>query len=263
VSGGGGEIARGFYFGVLGSGSRRLVRGVPVDALTAYISRYAALHRSLLPDVNRDPDASALAVVESFVRGSPATSPAGILEDFYLRTRMQRLAGRNSTTTGLFYRQATPFFANELVDLALALPTELKRNGWIVRNAILELCPSLAGIPLDSGAPVSPLSWRQPSTYVAYYRSLGRRGLVKYGGRAGRTFVRSRPPTVPWHAAAGSRVMRDFIGDLLEAADSRLYDLVDRSTVAATVHDAFEEGRFYRLGLFATLELTLRRVAGT
>jgi asparagine synthetase B (glutamine-hydrolysing) len=260
ITGGGAELARGFYFGVLGSDGRA-VRGVPVEALHRKVTRYTEGVAELIrPELHSDPIAASLRVIEDFVRSSEGQTPGSILEDFYLRTRMQRFAGRNTTTTGAFYRQAAPFFDDELVDLVFSLPHESKRDGQVVRDAIARLCPGLTRVPLDTGMPVRSVSWRHPATQAARAVSFGRRGLVKFGGRAGAAIARRPPPPIPWSAATESNEFRDFAFDLLTARDARIGALCDRGRVEVRVREAFEGGSLYPAGLLLTLELTLRKL---
>jgi hypothetical protein len=261
VSGSGAELARGFYFDVLRARGEETIRGVPTGALTRKVTKYTGgVHLALRTDFAANPRRSAERVIEEFTYGSPGTSPEGILEDFYLRTRMQRFAGRNTSTTGVFYRQATPFFGNAFVELVLGLPPAAKRGGWVVRRAIEELCPALADVPLDTGMPVRPVTWRHPETKARKLVSYGRRGLTKFGGRLGRAIARRPPGTVAWEAAAAEPAFRDFVGDLLGTRNARLKTLFVAEKVDAEVDRAFSTGHLYPLGLLLTVELTLRRL---
>jgi hypothetical protein len=260
ITGGGAELARGFYFGVLDA-TGRSVRGVPVDALHRKVTRYTdGVAELLRPELCPTPEAESMRVIENFIRESAADTPGAILEDFYLRTRMQRFAGRNTTTTGVFYRQGAPFFDNDLVDLVFSLPHESKREGRVVKEAIVELCPGLASVPLDTGMPVRPVSWRLPSTQVARALSFGRRGLVKFGGPVGAAIARRPPPPVPWAAAKENMAFRDFVFDVLNAREARINAFCDGPGVQGRVQRAFESGAFYPAGLLLTLEVTLRRL---
>jgi hypothetical protein len=259
LSGGGGEIARGFYFAALDAGDGS-VRGVSLERLLAKLtSSTAGVAAAIRPDVQRDPAASVRATVRELLLAAPGDSPEAILEHFYLDSRMQRLAGRNTSTTGVFYRQAVPFFANDFVALQLSIQPSWKRGSLVMRRAIERLHPGLARVPLDTGLPVGPLTWRRPSTHARRLVSYGRRGLVKYGGSAGAVVARRPPKPVPWDAARASRPFREFVGDHLETRDARLFELVDGAAVRAHVDRAFALGDFYPVGLLLGLELALRR----
>ena len=84
--------------------------------------------------------------------------------------------------------------------------------------------------------------------------SFGRRGLVKFGGRAGAAIARRPPPPVPWNAAVESRAFRDFVFDLLNGADARVNSFCDPRGVQARLHAAFETSTLYPIGLLLTFE---------
>jgi hypothetical protein len=258
VSGSGGEIARGYYHGVLGHGAGP--RGVPVAALARKVSRdtgslRAAARLALLPD-GQDPVAGA---IEAFVETSSAAHPAAILDDFYVRSRMQRFGGRNITTTGLFCRQGLPYFANDLVDLVFSLPTELTADGRLVRRTLQALAPTLASVNLDTGVPVRPPSLRHPGVAIRRAAAKGRKGLVRYGGAAGRLVAAGRPDTVPWDAVRGDSTFREYVRDLLQGPTTRVTGLLPNRVVADAVARGLDGDALYALGLLLTLELTLRR----
>jgi len=258
VSGSGGETARGYYYGVLGHGSGP--RGVPVGALAQKVARDTGSLRlasksSLLPQAD-DPVVGA---IEHFIANSPAADPTAILDDFYLRARMQRFGGRNITTTGLFCRQGLPYFANEFVDLVFSLPNEQRADGRLLRQALQTLSPALAAVNLDSGVPVRPGSARDPGVRFRRMVAKARKGLVRYGGAPGRLLAAAAPDSVPWSAAQRDSQFRDFVRDLLQAPSTKVTGLLPDRVVASLVDDGLTGAELYPLGLLMTLELTLRR----
>jgi hypothetical protein len=263
ITGSGGENARGFYYRVLKRGGERL-RGVPVEALFSHVTKFTDGVRFMLNrDVVEAPDAVPTAAVRDFVAGSPESTPEGILDDFYLRTRMQRFAGRNISTTGLFCRQGLPFFADDLVDVTTALPLEARRDGRVVRETIAALQPRLATVPLDTGIPVQSPSWQRPGVAARRSLSLARRGAVKFGGRFGAVLAARPPETIPWHAVRNAPVFRDFLQEHLLGSDARLGTLFDRQGIETRVTQALDGSSLYPVGLLLTVELTLRRLAST
>jgi len=260
ITGSGGEIARGFYYSVLRRNGPQL-RGVPVDALHSKVTSYAQrLHRHLRRELLGDDEDPARTVIADFVRESRASTPNGILDDFYLRARMQRFAGRNATSTGFFYRQETPFFDDHLVDFALSLPLSEKRGSRAVRRAIELLAPKLVTVPLDTGAPTRSPSARHPRDGAAQFISLARRALVKYGGARGRAVAHRPPGTIPWQRVYADPGFRNFVGDHLLTRDSRIHDLIEPSAIPQIVAGGFKNNDLYPAGLLLTLELTLRRI---
>jgi hypothetical protein len=258
VTGSGGEIARGFYYSALHRGGRE----VRDDALRRMVTAYAArIHRDLRREVVPEPDHPVDEVIERFLASSPGRTADRVLDDFYLRTRMQRFGGRNITTTGLFYRQAAPFFDNRLVDVALGLPLEAKEGGRATRRTIAALLPAASAVALDSGIPVPPPTWRRPWTRAARPISLVRKGLTRYGGRVGSAVARSAPAAVPWDAVQAHAGFRDFARDVLLSPSARIRDLVEPCAIESRCHAGLDHGALYPLGLLLTLELTLSSFA--
>lgn len=260
LSGVAGEIARGFYFGLLRS--PRQTRGVPIEALLAKETRPAAQARNCFSrEIAIDPLAELRAVVDDFVNRSPAATPEGILEDLYLRARLQRFAGRNFTTTGYFCRQGLPYFGHRFVEMVLRLPFETKRDGWIIRKSLMRLSPELSSVPLVAGMAVPPSSWLRPDRIIRRYSALARRAAAKYGGNLGRRLAVSGPEMVPWDVARADPSFREFVHELLLTPHAQTASFLERERVSGVVSTSLGGGSLYPLGLLVTLELTLRQIA--
>jgi asparagine synthetase B (glutamine-hydrolysing) len=263
LSGAGGEIGRAYYHAAI----RPHAEGgseVSVDKLLAKLSGatapvVAALSRDRFPQ----PLAPLRGAVERALEASRGQAPDVRLDDFYVRARMQRFGGRNTSTTGLFWRQALPFFDDRVVEATLALPTHRKRDGAALRSAIADWAPVLARVPLDSGIAVAPRSWRAPATMLRWSAAMGRKAAVRYGGATGRRLVRAPGDSAPWDAVRRSSGFRELIGDtLLSSSDVRVHEILDPGRVRSLAADALAGAPLYPLGLVLTLELTLRRLAG-
>jgi hypothetical protein len=262
LSGVAGEIARGFYYGLLRSRSRQL-RDIPIEALLAKETRPAASARDCFAqELSIDPIGELRMVVEDFVRKSHFETPEGILEDLYLRARLQRFAGRNFTTTGYFCRQGLPYFGNDFVDFVLRLPFETKLDGWIIRKSLMRISPKFSSVPLIAGMVVPPASWLRPDRALRRYSSLGRRAASKYGGNLGRRMAATGPEMVPWNAARSNPDFREFVQELLLAPQAKTASFLERDRVTGVIDGSFAGRNLYPLGLLITLELTLRRIAG-
>ena len=260
ISGTGGEIARGFYYRAL-RGRRSSARAIAVERVVAKATRATGPARACLrQEVFRglEPRRVAAELVREFATQSRAGSSHGILDDFYLRGRMQRFAGRNVTTTGLFCRQALPYLSNAFVDAALALPRNEKAGGRAVRRLLHEVSPELAAVPLDTGASARVRSLRHPTDILrdadALARKMARRTPVA------RRAVARAPETVPWNAVRTSERFEEFVRDLLLSGDRATADLLSREQVQALVGSALGGASLYPLGLVLTLELTMRRL---
>src|SRR5262249_50747516 len=167
---------------------------------------------------------------------------------------MQRFAGRNVTTTGLFCRQAVPYLADGVVTAVRSLPVRERHGGRTMAALLAELSPALARVPLDSGLPTQHgmAAWPRRAT------ALGRKALRRTG--PARVAHRLAPvPVVPWGRLRETRGLRAVVADAL-AADARIGAVVDRDGVRRIVDDGLAGGPLYPLGMLVTLEATLREL---
>ena len=261
VTGSNGELARAFYWGAIARGRRQEsnVRGVVIDTLVRKIFRESGGVRSVFRPDLPDPEAPVRQATTDFIRASPLQTPSAILDDFYLRTRMRRFAGRNISTTSLFCAQGVPYFAPPLVDVILDLPAAQKQDGRVVRETIVDLSPQLAAVPLASGETVPPLSFAHPSRAARRGTGLGLKAMARYGGRWGRMLARAPVDSMPFRQVAEDEGFREYVGDLLLSGDTRCLGLFDREALRTFVQSSLQSGSLSPLGLVITIELTLRR----
>ena len=254
VSGGGGELGRGFYWRALRQPGRR-VAGVPLRPLVGRLTAATGgLHRLLRPTVVTDPDGLVASTVAGLLRRGRHATPHDALDDLYLRGRMQRFAGRNVTTTGLFCRQAAPYLADAVVAAVGAMPRRDRHGGRAMAELLADLSPALAGIPLDSGLPACPGASAWPRRTVA----LGRKAVLRAApARLSRHLA--PVPVVPWGKLTGTPAVRAMAADLL-APDTRIGAVMDPTDARRVVEEMVVGGPLYPLGLLVTLEATLREI---
>jgi asparagine synthase (glutamine-hydrolysing) len=256
VSGSGGEIARAYYASALKQDG-----AIDIDSLVGKVSSATGAARAALRrDVFSDPLTPLRASVAEFVERSPAPTPDRVLDDFYIRARMQRFGGRNISTTGVFCRQGLPFFDNRVVETSLGLPLERRRDGRVVRAAVAAWAPALARVPLDTGIAVAPRGPAAPVATARWTIAMGRKALARYGGSAGRRLALTPPDPVPWDSVRAAPAFREFVCDTLPAGGSRVHALLDPGRTQAIVESALAGGSLYPLGLVISLELTLARL---
>jgi len=262
ISGSGGEVARGFYYAALRDPRGRL-RGISLPMLLMKTTSATAGARSCVNAAafgDAVPARVAHDLLADYVAGSPAISSSSILDDIYLRGRMQRFAGRNVTTTGLFCRQALPYFSNEFVATALSLPREAKSGGRTMRVALKALDRGLSTVSLDSGDPAEPMTGLAPKARLQRSIVIGR----KIGRRVPgvRTVVSTKhPDNVPWTSVREDPEFVEFTHELLLSKQTQSGDYLRRDAVEDTMQRALGGDGLYSLGLLMTLELTLRRSA--
>jgi hypothetical protein len=260
VTGSNGELARAFYWRAIARGREEShVRGVMIDTLVRKIFRDSGGLRSVFRSDLPDPEAPVREAVTDFIRTSPLQTPSAILDDFYLRTRMRRFAGRNISTTNLFCAQGVPYFAPPVVDVILDLPAVQKQDGRVVRETIVDLSPQLAAVPLASGETVPPLSFAHPSRAARRGTGLGLKAMARYGGRWGRMLARAPVDSMPFRQVAEDTGFREYVGDLLLTRDTRSLCLFDREALRTFVESSLSGGSLSPLGIVLTIELTLRR----
>jgi asparagine synthase (glutamine-hydrolysing) len=250
LSGAGGETGRGYYYAALGGD------GVDLDTLTHKLA--SATGAAVATLARPDRLAPLRGALEELLASSGLEHPANRLEEVYLRGRMQRFAGRNTSTTGYFFRQALPFFDNAVVAASLGLDPSRKAQGAVMRDAVAAWAPALAAVPLDSGMSVAARSWAHPVTQARWAAAMGRKAAKRYGGAPGRR-IAGRPP-VPWDAVRADGALQDLVRDTLLAPDRRTDGLLDRAAVNRLVERGLGGQDLYALGLVLTLELTLQRL---
>jgi len=260
VSGAGGEIGRGYYYKAI-DGSSGNGGVIDVEVLAGKLAGATRPVLAALPTGSNGVTALGplRATIERQLAYTAGRPPDQQLDDFYIRGRMQRFGGRNVTTTGLFARQALPFFDNRLVQASLALAHDRKVDGRVVRAALEAWSPELSRVSLDSGVSVGPRSVRHPGRHVRWAAAMGRKVAVRYGGAAGQRLVAAPRQTLPWIEWAASPTLRSFIGDVLPP-QRRIDALLDPDVTGAIVGRALTGGSLYPVGLLLTLELTLARV---
>jgi hypothetical protein len=255
MSGSGGEIARGYYYAAIKDAK------VDVDALVHKLSSatrpaVGALSRERFPEPYRP----LREAVERFLASGVDSTAELAMEDVYIRGRMQRFAGRNVSTTGYFFRQALPFFDNDVIVASLGLAASRKRDGAVVRDAVADWVPAFARIALDSGIALAPRSWRHPTTHARWAVAMGRKALVRYGGKPGKTLARPAPAPVPWDTYRSAPEFREFVRDTVPVQGARVHEWMDPVAVNALVDAGLAGGNLYPLGQILTLELTLARL---
>ncbi len=218
VNGSYGELARGYWWELLGPGAGR---PRPIDARSLAAKRY--LPRTESPDLfppgaGRDLPAHLAAVLE---RAATAPLDTAQQDQTYLEVRMQRWQGRIASATHRIRPCLSPFLLRPVLEAALRTPPRLRRNNRLMREVIARLRPDFAAEPLESGAPALPLTLR---TWPRFLPALG-----ALAAKVGRRFA---PPA----ASASARLLlhRDeWTAALLDPATMRLGALLDRAGLAA------------------------------
>jgi asparagine synthase (glutamine-hydrolysing) len=149
LSGLGGEVARGFYYGAQPSGmtSPRLAERF---ARWRLFTNEAVDPAALSPGFAAAAREHTLALITELLTGY-SRHWLRSLDEFYLWQRMQRWAGAHGTVAAVDRSFCNPMFDREFAELARAASPEDKRDSRLLGRIMRELDPELAAIPLDSG----------------------------------------------------------------------------------------------------------------
>ena len=168
VSGGGGEMLRGFHYG--------LPRLWPTDAhLLRLVSWRVGVRMNydlpLFRPAFADPEKKRLrSVLAPILRESSGHPARWRLDHFHLYGSMQGAGGRSMTFNNLFYRPITPYCSNRMLDVCFSMPPRFKSRGLALRHAMALCAPKLSRVPLGTGLPPRP--WG-PSDVPVLARSYG------------------------------------------------------------------------------------------
>ncbi|WP_018351185.1 hypothetical protein [Longispora albida] len=149
LSGLGGEVARGFYYGAQPG-------GVTSPALSERFAKWrlftneAVDSAALTPEFADAAQKHTLGLVTSLLAGY-SDSWLDALDEFYLWQRMQRWAGLHGTVAAVDRVFVNPMFDRRFIELARAASPTDKRDSRLLGRIMIELDAELAGIALDSG----------------------------------------------------------------------------------------------------------------
>ncbi|MBO0806258.1 MAG: hypothetical protein J2P25_24685, partial [Nocardiopsaceae bacterium] len=142
--------------------------------------------------------------------------PLPMLDDFYLVNRAGRWSAAARQAYLIRERLAQPLFDESVVRAARAVPLSSRAGGSLIRDAITELCPDLAGVPFAGkparGAVPVTFDWRRQygdaiaGFFRDYVLDLGDEGgLFDVVSRAAATSALAVPPTGPPSGAQPDR----------------------------------------------------------
>lgn len=87
------------------------------------------------------------------------------MDNVYLALRMHRWQGRIASASGRLWPCCSPFLMKEPLQVALGAPVSRRMANRMVRQLIQTLDPQLAAMPLASGLPAAPITWRTAARY--------------------------------------------------------------------------------------------------
>jgi asparagine synthase (glutamine-hydrolysing) len=171
--------------------------------------------------------------------------------------------GRRSARRGVLLEEPCiharlPLYANDLIDLTLSLPVDLRKNGYFYKKALALNFPELfSRIPYQrSGVPVSvPSPWYE-------LLSLKTRCKRKCSSLLSRKlpFVRNTAVYADYPSWFRRNPVRDFVTSLF-SGDALLHQFVPKETVLGAWNALLAKGvGTTQVGRFVTIELWLQQV---
>lgn len=184
LSGLGGEVARGFYYG----GQPRHAATSP--KLIARLAQWRLCSNEAVEEAALDESFLAVAKETTAARlGSlfPEGDWLRATDEFYLYQRMRRWSGTHGTVATMHRPSVNMMFDRRFIELALAVAPADKRDSLLLGKLMSRLDGELASIRLDIGLVPARLGERTWQTRAAVASSGGRRAARKVWQRARRS----------------------------------------------------------------------------
>lgn len=258
INGSGGEVAKGYWWELLlpfvgrkdHFDSRRVAeRRFATDPWSEGLLR-AEHPESLAAQIARIMDR-----YNQPLAGRPNTQ---LMDNVYLRLRMQRWQGRLASATNRLLPNVSPYLFRRPLEAALTARPLIRLGDQLQRKLIEHLDPKLAALPLSTGEPALPL---RPDTARHFAPEVGK--LAQKVGRRVLPRFLSGPAGPSSDPAAGrlSFLLREpEIADLLNVREMKTRDLYRTDALEAWVK-TWKTGTdpdWAHLGRILTLELAAR-----
>lgn len=258
INGSGGEVAKGYWWELL----------LPFVGRRDHFDSRRVAERRFATDPWADgllraehPESLAAQIARIMDRynqplaGRPNTQ---LMDNVYLRLRMQRWQGRLASATSRLIPNVSPYLFRRPLEAALTARPVLRFGDQLQRKLIEHLDPKLAALPLASGEPALPL---RPDTarhfapeVLKLAQKAGRRALPKWlrGPEA--------PPADPAAGRLHHLLAEPEIADLLNVREMKTRDLYKTEALEAWVKNwkTGTDPDWTHLGRILTLELVAR-----
>jgi hypothetical protein len=183
-----------------------------------------------------------------------------LMDNVYLRLRMQRWQGRITSATSRIWPCISPFCFRGPMEAALAAPPSVRGNNRMSRRLIEFQNPKLAALPLAGGYPALPWRLSTAHRFGALYREMSR-GVIR------RAFLTVRLPSpFPSKAAAvqpGEGLWdHQLVRDLLVPPDMKTSVLYNREKLTRVLDQsrAGSSAANARVSRILTLEMLARAI---
>ena len=242
--------------------SSRLTSREPIDAREQSIRRFRTSTGLLFAEPARlDWAAHGAAMVQRMMDSAPGLPQCAHLDLIHIDLRMERWQGRIASSTNHLWPAVSPWGFQDCLSVLLTAHPRARRNSLLTRAYTQYAAPRLAEVPLFTGNPAMPFTWRNALKFlpaISYYvdRARAKSGLGRIGSVSTPRSMQDRfAPT--FHDSPLDLYLREPM-----LAESRLFDT--DALMDALDPDRIREGAdtatWCRL---VTLELLLREHAGS
>lgn len=186
INGSFGELARGYWWELLGNVGRR----EKLNARMLAERRYAVeAESSLLFPTESSLNLTnhlteAIERANADLEGWPNTAQ---MDNAYLNLRMQRWQGRIASSTDQIWPCLSPFMFRSVLETMLQTGARWRRNSLLVRMMMAKLHPGLAKYRLESGHPALPMTWLNWPRFLPAAITYSRKAIDKVASRIGPT----------------------------------------------------------------------------
>jgi asparagine synthase (glutamine-hydrolysing) len=260
INGSNGEIAKGYWWELLFPftgkrghfdprtiASRRFVAGGEASGLLAH--EFSEELPELFAGIIRRANAG--------LEDHPNTA---LMDNVYLRLRMQRWQGRIASATSRIWPCVSPFCFRGPMEAALAAPPSLRGNNRMSRRLIEFQDPKLAALPLAEGYPALPWRLSTAHRFGPLYKEFSR-GVIR---RAFLTMHLPSPfPSTPAAVRPGEGLWdHPLVRDLLVPAEMKTSVLYNRAKLISVLEQsrAGSSSATARASRILTLEMLARAV---
>jgi asparagine synthetase B (glutamine-hydrolysing) len=259
INGSNGEVAKGYWWELL----------VPHTGKPGHFDAAMVARRRFVADgecsgllaAKFDEDLGELfaGIIRRASAGLETYPNTALMDNVYLRLRMQRWQGRIASATSRIWPCVSPFCFRGPMEAALAAPPSVRWNNRMSRRLLELQNPKLAALPLAEGYPALPWRLSNAHRFGPLYAEMSR-ALIR------RAFLTAGLPS-PFAGKAPAQSGNSFwdhrlVGDLLEGQAMKTSHLYNREKLDGVFRDSRSGSALAtsRASRILTLEMLARAI---
>lgn len=258
INGSGGELIRGYWWELLfpHTGTRGAFDAAKVARARFATDRWA--EPILSASFSESLEAHFSGVIQRACEPLATARNTACMDNVYITLRMQRWQGRMASATNRLWPCASPLLFRRAIEVALAAPIAIRRNGRMARHLLNRLDRELARLPMAGGYPALPINLSTAHLFLPlgreYARRATRRMLVK--SRLGGRIPARQPPPQP----AAALLQLEQVAEYLILANMLTLELYDQHNLNALLSSARHGAQvpIAHMGRLMTLECVAR-----